>query len=388
MPRVSPFRGLRYDTDVAGPLRRLTAPPYDVISDADRRDYQDASGFSVVHLDLAQGDHGDADPAGRYRGAGRLLGRWQQAGVVVRDPEPGYYAYEMEPPAESRIPSIRGVFVAMTLEPWGGAVIPHERTMSGPIRDRLDLLEATETHLSAVYGTVPGPSAGLADALGRLPADDPAAEVTDGAGVRHRLWLIGDDGAVARSLEQETLLIADGHHRYATALEYRELRHATDGPGPWDSVLTLIVDASATALPVLPFHRVQLEGHAPSGGAPIEDLESLLDALSDDDVMVGSAHRAGDGPMEYRIHRLGAPPPAVRALHEQVLGEAEMRFVPDASAAEASVRSGEAVAAWFLPATTPERIRAVVEAGQRLPQKSTYFWPKPRTGIVMMPLSD
>ncbi len=139
---------------------------------------------------------------------------------------------------------------------------------------------------------------------------------------------------------------------------------------------------------MLPFHRIQLAGASPNGGAEAGGLESLLAALSDDATVVGSAHADGDGSIAYRIHRLDGPPPVVRALHEEILGDDELRFVADAAAADASVRSGEAVAAWFLPPTTPERIRSVAQAGERLPQKSTYFWPKPRTGMVMMPVRD
>jgi hypothetical protein len=203
------------------------------------------------------------------------------------------------------------------------------------------------------------------------------------------MWPVSGDAEVGRWLNEAPLLIADGHHRYTTALAYRAEQDARVGPGPWDRVLTLVVDAATEHLPVLPFHRVQMIGSPPTIGDRVSRLEDVLAALSDDDVTIGSARREGDA-VVYRVARLAAAPPAVRALHETVLDDAApdgaLRFVPDAGAADAAVVDEGAAAAWFLPPTTPERIRAVVERGERLPQKSTYFWPKPRTGMVMMPL--
>ena len=389
MPRVSPFRGLVFDAAVAGPLDRVTAPPYDVISDARRRAYLEASPFSVVHLDLAEGSEDPADPGSRYARAAHLLRDWEARGALRRSPDPSYYAYEMEFGLDGVERRIRGLMVAMELEPWGGDVIPHEHTMPGPVEDRLRLLRATGTHLSAVYGTVPGPCAPLAELLHGLSGTPAPFAIVDEQGVRHRMWPVAPDPAIASWLASEPLLIADGHHRYTTALHYREERDATDGPGAWDRVLTLVVDAAAEHLPVLPFHRLQLAGDPPTIGTPVPDLEAALHALSDDLVVVATA-TSQDGDVVYRTAGLHTPPPAVEALHAEVLDAAapagSLRYVPDARAADDAVRAGEAVAAYFLPPTTPERIRAAIDRGERLPQKSTYFWPKPRTGMVMMPL--
>ena len=204
---------------------------------------------------------------------------------------------------------------------------------------------------------------------------------------------MGDRGRSRRSrtwLAAEPLLIADGHHRYTTALQYREERHAVDGPGPWDRVLTLIVDAAAEHLPVLPFHRIQTAGDAVGTSGPVLDgLETALAACSDDDVIAAVASREA-GETVFRSIQLDGEAPTVRALHEELLDGAVptdgLRFLHDAHEAADAVRRGEAVAAYFLPPTTPDRIRSVIDRGERLPQKSTYFWPKPRTGMVMMPL--
>ena len=305
-------------------------------------------------------------------------------------PEPTYFAYEMLVTLEGTERSILGLVCAMDLEPWGGSVIPHEHTMPGPVEDRLRLLRATATHLSAVYGTIAGPSQPLASLLHATAATAPMSSTVDEQGVTHRLWPIEDDVEIATWLAAEPLLIADGHHRYTTALQYREERRAVDGPGPWDRVLTLIVDAAEEHLPVLPFHRIQTAGDAVGTNGPVLDgLETALDACSDDGVIAAVASREA-GETVFRSIQLAGEAPPVRALHEELLDGAVptggLRFVHDAHEAADAVRRGAAVAAYFLPPTTPDRIRTVIERGERLPQKSTYFWPKPRTGMVMMPL--
>jgi uncharacterized protein (DUF1015 family) len=389
MPRVAPFVGLRYDPAVTGPLERVTAPPYDVISDAGRRGFLEASPYSIVHLDLAEGTDDPADPESRYAHAGQLLEGWEEAGALVRDAEPRYYAYEMSFEREDVQHAVRGVLVALDLEPWGAEVIPHERTLPGPVQDRLRLLRATGTHLSPVYGTIAGPCPPLADLLREVVSTPSTEETHDEQGVRHRLWTLPGDLDVSTWLRSEPLLIADGHHRYTTALRYRAELDAAEGPGPWDRVLALVVDAAAEKLPVPPFHRIQLAGSVERVGDPVRDLEVLLQTLSDDGMTVGLATRAGET-MEYRVRRLRGDPPVVCELHDAVLDthvpDGGLRFVPDPLVADAAVADGEALAAWFLPSTTPDRIRKVIERGQRLPPKSTYFWPKPRTGMVLMPL--
>ena len=389
MPDVSPFRGLVYDAAVAGPLDLVTAAPYDTISDVRLHELMAASPFNIVRVDLAEGSDGSSDPQSRYARAKELLADWEARGVLMRTPEPAYFAYRMTYAVAGRDRTLTGLVVAMALEDWGGSVIPHERTMPGPLEDRLRLLRATRTHLSAVYGTIEGPCAPLAARLEDATAGPAAFEAVDEQGVTHAMWPVAPDPDIAAWLAAEPLLIADGHHRYTTALGYKQERDTADGPGPWDRVLTLIVDAATERPPVLPFHRVQTAGAVPPLGEFVRDLETVLARVSDEGTVVGRVEREGDA-IRYRVLTLDGAPPAVRALHEEILDDrvpaGSLRFVSDASAAEAAVRDGDAVAAYLLPPTTPERIRAVIDGGHRLPQKSTYFWPKPRTGMIMLPL--
>ncbi|MGH2631376.1 MAG: DUF1015 family protein [Actinomycetota bacterium] len=404
MPHLRPFHGLMFDADVAGPLERVTAPPYDIISDARRLEYLRASPFSVVRVDLAEGSDDPADPANRYARAGRLLAGWEQRGVLRRAGEPSLYAYEMTAPgkrvdgsgdpagARSASPlTVRGVICAMVLEDWGGSIVPHERVMDGPVQDRLALLRATTTHLSPVYVTVDSPRPDLDDFLDEAARGRAPFEMLDEREVRHRVWPVPAEPSTFPRLADERALIADGHHRYTTALRYRDERRRRDGAGAWDSVLTLVVDARTQHLPVLPFHRVQVAGDPPPlDGDVVPDLDAALSAISDDAVSIATIRRGDDGAVTHRVVELAGRPPTVRALHLELLDErapeGSLRYLPEASEAEALVARGGAIAAYLLPPTTPDRIRGVVERGERLPQKSTFFWPKPRTGMVMMPL--
>jgi uncharacterized protein (DUF1015 family) len=381
MPRVFPFEALVYDVAVVGTLDRVTTPPYDVISEPLMREYR-SEPFSIVQIDLGTGDGED-----RYQQAGADLRRWVDQGVLVRT-RPAFYAYEMRASATERV---RGVLCALELEDWGGDVMPHEQTMAGPVEDRLRLLRATRTHLSAVYGTVAGPCPSLGDLLDTVTQRPPEAALVDEQGVSHRRWTIPADEPISEWLADEPLLIADGHHRYTTALAFRDEMRAAFGAGPWDRLLTFVVDAGSERLSVRPFHRIQVFGAVPDPGRPVGDLDAVLGALSDDEPRIGIVRPDGVD-AELTVRDLTGEPPAVRALHDGLLDAlappGALRFTPDPGEAVAAVAAGEAVAAYLLPPTTPDRIRKVVERGERLPQKSTYFWPKPRTGVILMPLDD
>ncbi len=363
-------------------MEAVTAPPYDVIGDEALNAYANSSPYNIVHLDREV--EGDGE---KYKEAARQLGEWIDSGVLIADPEPSYYAYEMRFRLEGRDRAIRGVFCAMNLEEWGGAVLPHERVLSGPVQDRLGLMRATRANLSAVYGTIGGPCQPLTLLLDEITKTLSPWRTVDEQGVIHSMWRITGQTNIAGWLEDENLLIADGHHRYTTALAYRSERSESDGPGPWDQVLTLVVDAGSEDPPVLPFHRVVMAGHPAAVGQRVRDLQEVLADLDDERLVYGVALREEER-LVHRVAELTGTPPTVIALHEQVIGHdlieaGQVRFTHDAVAAEAAVRDGEAVAAYFLPATTAERIRAVVDGGGTLPPKSTYFWPKPRTGMII-----
>ncbi|MGZ4131032.1 MAG: DUF1015 family protein [Actinomycetota bacterium] len=387
MSRISPFVGVLYDATRVGPLERVTTPPYDTIGPADQRRYLSADPHNVIRIDSPEEPRGgEADD--KYRGAARCLRSWRDEGVLVATPRPSYYPYEMRFSYHGGERVIRGLVCLVELEDWGGSILPHEHTMPGPVEDRLRLMRATRANLSAIQSVFAGPVEPVAELIDAATAGRPAAALTDEQGVEHRLWIAPADGrdAVAEALADVSLMIADGHHRYTTALRYRDEMRAEHGPGPWDHVMMLVVDAVTQDLPVLPFHRVVRSGTVPADGVRVRDLEEILSEVDDDKLRYGVAARDDDGALEHRVAELTGAPPTVCALHEQVLTDDDapgVTFTADPVEAEMAVRSGDAVAAFILPATNALRIRDVVGRGDRLPQKSTYFYPKPRTGLVL-----
>jgi uncharacterized protein (DUF1015 family) len=386
---VTPFDGLLYDPAIVGDdLASVTSPPYDVVLPHDQARLHDASPYNIARVDL--GADVAATSEDKYTRAGRLLGRWRAEGALVPAGRPAVYPYEMRFGYRGLERRVRGVFLEVALEPWGGAVLPHERTMAAPVEDRLRLMRATATDLSPIYAVVGGPSVPQASLLDHAAARPPDRAMTDEEGVEHRLWVEPLPPEVAAWYRDQSVLIADGHHRYQTALAHQDELRAARGPGPWDRVMMLIVDAATEDPPVLPIHRLVRVDRVPDlPGERVRGLEEVLARLVDDDLRYGAAVRAPGG-LLHLVGRLDGQPPTVAALHRGLIdrlpGLRDVRFVPDAALAEAAVRAGEADLALFLPPARVANLRAVVASGGRLPQKSTYFWPKPRTGLVLRPL--
>ena len=387
MSLVSPFVGLLFDGSVVGSHDLVTTPPYDVISDDERRHYLDASPYNVIRLVLGRDDAGNGGTVDKYRRAASQLETWRERGALVPTERPSFYPYEMRFSLHGRRRAIRGMVCAVELEDRGGSIVPHERTMPGPIEDRLRLMRAVRTNLSSIHAVFRGPREPFAGFLDDAMAREPAASTTDEAGVEHTLWVSEPNPQVATWLSPESLMIADGHHRYSMALRYRDEMRAKHGPGPWDRVMMFIADSALQEPPVLPYHRIQTGGPHEPAGTRVRDLAEVLETVSDEKLVYGSASLE-DGLLVHRIAELAGTPPVVCVLHERVLEhvDAQLRFTPDAVEAEDAVRSRKAVAAFFLPPTDAARIRDVIDRGERLPRKSTFFWPKPRTGLVLRPL--
>lgn len=303
---------------------------------------------------------------------------------------PALFPYEMRFQHDGRPRAVRGVIVEAALEPWGRSIVPHERTLRVSTSGGLRRLRAARANLSPVYALVRGPVPALASFLAGEVRRAPDWELVDGAGTRHRLWVSRQGlAAVTTALARETLLLADGHHRYAAALAHRERRRRAAGPGAWDGLMMLVVDAADQDPPVLPIHRVVVQPPWPApAGERVRDLAEVLAGLDDGAGTYGSV-TLEDGVATHRVASLPDPPPVVGALHRRVLdalAPGALRFVPDAVAAENAVLTGSGRSAFLLPPTTVERVWDTVAAGRRLPEKSTYFWPKPRSGMLVRPL--
>jgi uncharacterized protein (DUF1015 family) len=392
VPTISPFDGLLYDPARVGDLAAVTAPPYDVILPHDLARYHRASPHNIARVDLGV----DEGPHNKYTHAGKLLRQWREEGALVPVGRSAVYPYEMRFTYRARERRVRGLIVEVALEPWGSQIVPHERTMAGPVEDRLAHLRATAANLSPIYAVCAGPSETQAALLDRVESRSPDRELVDEEGVRHRLWIVPEGNGtdldeLSRWYRGQTLLIADGHHRYQTALAHREERRSANGPGPWDRVMMLVVDSASEDPPVLPIHRVVAVDPLPDiPGDRVRDLGEVLSWLADDDLRFAAVVRR-NGELVHLVGRLEGEPPTVSALHRSMLdpmpGVRELGFVQDPALAEEMVHTGRFDLAFFLPPARVEYVRAVAEHGGQLPQKSTYFWPKPRTGMVIRPLT-
>jgi uncharacterized protein (DUF1015 family) len=436
VPDIRPFRALRYDPATIADLALVVAPPYDVIDAAEEARLLERHPANVVRLDKPSEQPGD-EADDRYRRAARTLAGWRSDGTFRKDPHPSLYVYEQayRVPGTDVSRTQRGFFGRLRLHAFDeGAVLPHERTMSGPKEDRYKLLRATGVNTSpvvAVYDDPSGTGPRVIDAVTARAAD---VDLTDDDGVRHRLWAIEADGdgaaAVAPLLDAAAhgpVTIADGHHRYETALRYRDERRMSrscEEDPAFDYILTLFVDAGAEPLTVLPTHRI-VRGLGDDGVAALLDrLEDLFEVDRDVDAEAlrerfeaaglarggegrfGLWTRAGGALLTARREAFAALLPdggaALRSLDVTLLGAALERLVGidseavSAGAIEYTKAAGEAIervdagldgadAAFLLEPTPVASVLAVAADGDVMPQKSTYFYPKALTGLVINP---
>jgi uncharacterized protein (DUF1015 family) len=341
VPTVTPFRALRYETAIAGPLAALVAPPYDVISGSERADYLARSPYNIVRLTL---------PDSPAQAAGALA-TWQSAGALVRDDEAFWWVTQDYTGPDGVARTREGFAASVEATPYdAGHVLPHERTHDGPKEDRLRLLRATRTQLEPIFLIYD------ADEPFSRPAGEPALEASEG-GVRTRVWRIE-----APAVEIGTpLLIADGHHRYETAVAFRE-----EDPGATHT-FAILVSSRAPGLEIFPTHRVVQR----LGAVPGEEVEG-----------------PGAGVTLYRDGRY---------LQVETADDFGPRvvesFAPDgvsytafADEAIAAVDRGEAAAAFLLEPVTIEQVAAFAHEGETMPQKSTFFFPKLTSGLLLYPV--
>jgi len=341
VPRIRPFAALRYDPEVAGPLGALVAPPYDVISDAQRDDYLARSPYNVVRLTLP--DSPDA--------AARDLAGWR-ADRVLREEAPSYWWVAQDYTGPDGVARTReGLGASVPVTPYeDGEVLPHERTHDGPKEGRLQLLRATHTQLEPIFLLYD------AEPVFERPAGAPVMDVEE-SGVRTRAWPVDAD-----ELELGTpLLIADGHHRYETAVAYREENpHATH-------LFGILVSARSPGVEIFPTHRlVQSVGEVPgdeidtpNGGVTLYRDGRYVRVASDDDF----------------------GPRVVESLEPS-----GVTYTSSAADAVAAVDRGDAAAAFLLEPVTFEQVARFAHAGETMPQKSTFFYPKLTSGLLFHPV--
>lgn len=349
MAVVKPFRAVRYDEDVAGPLDSLVAPPYDVIDDAQREELQARSPLNVVHLTLPESEDD----------AARLWREWLSDGALVRDEEPSFWALEQDYVGPDGVPRTRrGLVASLHPEPYESRVVlPHERTHAGPKEGRLRLLKATGVHFEPIFLLYDGAP----------PFEFPTREPdirAEGA----KLWRIPRDG-VAEAFADKQLLIADGHHRYETALAYGA-----------EQIPVVLVSTEDPGLTIFPTHRLveQVNGPAPA----YADLESALAELKGEppDRSAAVLYRP-----EGRIAVVHGREGELDVQLVESLAPEGVSYTPSVDEAVAAVDSGRAAGAFIVRPTRIEDVFRFAEAGETLPQKTTYFYPKLLSGLLFHP---
>ncbi|MGH2777528.1 MAG: DUF1015 family protein [Actinomycetota bacterium] len=410
MPELKPFRGIRYaDTEH---MRDLVCPPYDVISPAEQHRLHERSPTNAVHLELSRA-HDERDQ--RNQQVAEVWQLWLSEGIVTREDGDAFYVYRQDfVDQEGRRCRVVGVIGALELGPYGesSGVLPHEQTMPGPIEERLSLMKALPVNISPIYAIYRG-NGGLTPYLDSLEHRPTAARFADEHGTLHRLWVISapaECDMVAGALRPGPLVIADGHHRYETALAYSE---SIGGEGDHRSVMCFCVDADDEDLVVLPYHRALMTS---VDGAEID--RRMTEQFPSQTVGNGSGQAAlkksrADHPFLLHVpgaevlievsdavvvEQVGQRARAWRdldvvALHEAVLplvlpeGVDDLRFSKDSEEILRLVENDGWTAGILLRALHPAQVVEVARSGERMPQKASYFWPKALTGLVFRTLT-
>jgi uncharacterized protein (DUF1015 family) len=432
MAEVLPLKALHYDLDAVGSLQDVVAPPYDVIDPAMREELLAHSPYNAVAIDLpkAYGETGpqaaaEGDP---YANAGETIEAWQKAGALTTDAEPAIWAMEQEyvgPDGSSH--TRHGILVRVRVEDFEtGQVLPHERTLPGPKQDRLELMRATRCNLSPIFSLSTRDPWPIVKRAIDLEGDEPWGEATDASGTVTRIWRVGEPGAheeVTKLLADAQLLIADGHHRYETAIAYR---NEIGGEGDHNYTLMALTGLDDPGLSIFPTHRL-LSGFAGDperqrrlgeGLREIFDVEEVetdhIDPLGQEGVGVFGLYDSH----HERAFRLRLKAAAIAALDRQLEGEPEAYRRLDAAILETMVLKGIAGlseedilakrglgyaksvedslrlldegaydVAFILRPIPVDQTREICESDANMPPKSTYFYPKVLTGLVFNPLA-
>jgi len=408
--KILPFRGIRYSIDPDC----VTSPPYDVISPADRIYFHNRHPKNVIRLILGQDLPDDTSDDNRFTRASTYFFEWLAEGTLVQDPKPAIYVYEQQFTLQGKLRTVRGFVSLVKLYDYPERVIlPHENTLAKPKSDLARLIRAVNANLDSVYALYPDPEHTIDLILANAASKPPTEEAIDRQGVRHRLWVIEDNEnieVIANTLKDRQAVIADGHHRYETSLAYRDEMRAIDGnpigEKPYDYVMMTLVNVDTPDLAVLPTHRMVRN-------LPADAIGSLETRLKESFVLIPSTKSRLTVDMEAHGGKpIGVYQPGkaylaalkgqagrlqldVSALHEVILErllgidseklrqETNVKYTRDAFEALAAVDNDECQIAFILNPVEKEAILTTAQAGKMMPQKSTYFYPKLLSGLVM-----
>jgi len=431
MADIRAFRGFRYDLGRSGPLSELVAPPYDVVDAALQQALYDRSPYNAIRVELSKEEPGDTATKNRYTRASEVLSGWINDHALQQDSMRCLYVIEQEFTVESTTYKRRGFIARVRLEPFGtGRIFPHEETMSGPKEDRLKLCRATGMNLSPIFGLYPDSDNGIFERLESHLKQRLPLEARDHLGVISRLWTVTEEhmvGSIISSMAEKPVFIADGHHRYETGLRYLEEARAA-GQVPNDEtasnfIMMMLVSMADRGLIILPTHRL-VSGFP---GLTAEKLQSALaphfvcervasgreawDTIElDGSQSLLAFHTKADGVWQTarfvsptlmadlakehseEWHDLG-----VSVLHVAVLnqllpaatgGTANCKFVHLLGEVEAAIASGGCDLAALVPPATMDHVEQIAGNLEKMPPKSTYFYPKLLTGLVFNSLKS
>jgi uncharacterized protein (DUF1015 family) len=435
MADIRAFRAFRYDLGHVGPLADVVAPPYDVIDPALQQRLYDRSPYNVVRVDYGQTEPSDTDESNRYTRAGGLLREWSQSGVIKQDTARSLYVCHQEYDVEGVRHIRKGFLARVRLEPFGeGRIFPHEETMSGPKEDRLKLMRATAMNLSPVFGMYPDDAGEVQDLLDQAVRRSLPIEAADHLGTVSRLWPVTDPQVITRViglLGPKPVFIADGHHRYETSLRYLEERRAAgevaNDEAAANFTLMMLAGMSDPGLLILPTHRL-VSGFPAMTGAKLRELLDgyfEVETVGTGDVVArdcwdsieadGGQSLLGFGTVAdggWHIARLTKPAAmgelakdhspdwrglAVSILHvlvgnklaaERLGGEPKCEYVHLLREATEAVAAKRCQLAVLVPPVTMRHVERISEHHEKMPPKSTYFYPKLLTGLVFNSLKS
>ncbi len=408
MATVKGFRGIRYNPEKIENFADVLAPPYDVINSKEQEELYNKNPYNVIRLILSKGE-GDS----KYEEAAQTFRSWIEDDTLTHDEEPSIYPYYQEFEENGKKLTRKGFLAAVKIEDFSTKkILPHERTFPKHKRDRLKLNTACKANMSPVFSVYSDPEIAIEKLLDEKLKDKPIFDITNEDGVRNRLWKVSDPDTISfigNHLEDKSLLIADGHHRYETAIEYRNIQRELNGGAtsdkPYEYVMMFLSNAEDEGLIINPTYRVVKN----MGNL---DLESFLNMLGEEFNIEKMPYKEGLSNIGYKEFTILTKDPefvyraslktnktespnnlAVTLLHNNVFNKiideesAGILYTKDLDEAVQLVRNGEYEIAFILPELRASDIFDVVLTGDRMPQKTTYFYPKILSGLVFNPLA-
>lgn len=423
MAEIKPFRGMRYNTELAGEIDKLCCPPYDIISEEERLSYIEENEYNVIRLELPR------EGEDIYKTAGEILDLWRNKGVLVHEDKPAIYIYEEEFNAYHNRSSVKGIIARVKIEEFSkGIILPHEFTLSKAKADRFNLMKATNCNFSQIYALYMDEEHKTLNTIDSLSEGDPDQMFTDNDRITHKIWVVTDEKVIKKLVNDfadRKLYIADGHHRYETALNYRNYCRENGISKEGDSQdyqMIYLVDMQHPGLVVFPTHRMVRDLESFDREAVLKGIEDYFDitrftSVGNINAELLKQYKLGKkafgfycGKGEWYLLVLkdiavmakilpglsaASQQLDVSVLHSLILektmgidkknmeNQVNLTYTKFFEEAIMKVDNGEFQCSFILNPTRVTEIRDVAAAGEKMPQKSTYFYPKMITGMVM-----